>query len=83
MFLYIFDSFQIFAWYKEPIGGLCQKQMGTYEPELDTEISFEVCTTIKSMKLYTSFFRNSKAPCWSSEEKAEVGPDVREWAGES
>ena len=36
---------------KEPVGGLCQQQMGSYVPELDEVISFdEVCIAIKSMK---------------------------------
>ena len=36
---------------KEPVGGLCQQQMGSYVPELDEVISFEeVCMAIKSMK---------------------------------
>ena len=36
---------------KEPVGGLCQQQIGSYVPELDEVISFEeVCMAIKSMK---------------------------------
>ena len=36
---------------KEPVGGLCQQQIGAYVPELDEVISFEeVCMAIKSMK---------------------------------
>ena len=48
-------SFQIFALYKKPVGGLCQQQMESCVPELDEVISFdEVCIAIKNMKSHKS-----------------------------